>query len=165
MIELTLSANQNPKDKKAKDLGPINPVGQPSKFAPGKDSMYAVWYKDGQWHLRSTSNDQAIFEGGISVQGGRIVGGNFNNLEKVANPKTAGKADWVSLDPAGKGFRFRFATGKATDGIDFKVSESAEAVVFDLKYQGEGVPKRILIGKGNRYPEETPFSFPANPRE
>ena len=151
-------------DKDPPTTSDVKTYGQPKQFDQGKDDLYALWYADGAWHLRTTAKGEkghkAVFKGRIQIEGGKITEGNFQGLDKA---KLAKNADWVVPHPDGKGFDFSFATFGATDGIDFKVSKDATAVSFKLLVNGGDYPQRVLIGMKSQHPEKIPFSLPANP--
>src|SRR5262245_50213184 len=132
MIGVTLPANQSQKDKKESNApAPINPIGQPT-YKQGQNSLYALWYEDGVWHLRTTSATRTVFVGKIRVEGGRIADGALKALEPPGITKK-GKIKAKDLEGAvlhadRMGFDFRFVTAGKTDGVDFRVTDSAEAV-------------------------------------
>jgi hypothetical protein len=138
------------------------PAGRPKQFTQGKGTMYAVWYEDGIWKLRTTAPEgkgKKAFTGTITVEGDRLIG-DFSALEKAKN---AGKADWALIGNGGRSLSFQFATFGATDGIDFKVGPKAKSITFHLKCGGDDDPKIIFIGAKGQHPAKALFTLPATP--
>ena len=104
------------------DTSEINPVGQPKKFDAGKDHLYAIFYQDGAWHLRTTckKGEKTVFTGRVRVEGGKITGGDYQGLDRARKGKDA---DWVFHHADGKGFDFRVATFGKVDGINIKLAK------------------------------------------
>jgi hypothetical protein len=143
--------------------GSPNPIGRPPAFKQGKKDYYGVWYEDGQWNLRMTSNKdgkgRVVFTGMVKVDGDRLMG-DFSALEKA---KKAKDADWVVFHRDRRGFDFRFANRGAVDGVAFKAGPNAKSVTFKLQVSDDDDPRRILIGGNNAHPDKAEFTLRAHP--
>jgi hypothetical protein len=146
---------------------PPNPIGFPKKAGPGGVGVYRVWYEDGMWHLRtSTENSEGkkdtllVFTGSVRCDAKLTV--EAKKLEK-GNGKTS---DRLVPHQDGKGFDFRFATYGATDQADFKIDARGKTLKFALQLDGEKVATtRIFIGAEGRHPEKSEFTLPAKPKK
>src|SRR5262249_2772990 len=103
------------------------PVGRPKGFGPGKGTGYALWYKDGEWHLRVTWKKwtKQHFEGTVTVVDGKFTDGSFDKLEAASRH---GMTDRAVVDGSGSKLEFIFGNAGGLDGVDFKVSDSATAI-------------------------------------
>ena len=147
---------------------PPDPVGFPKVPDPGGGvGVFRVWYADGTWHLRTSTENSVgkkdklmVFTGGVRSDVKMTVEG--NKLEK-GKGKTS---DSFTPHADGKGFDFRFKTYGATDQADFKVADGAKKVTFKLQLDGEKAPTiRILIGEKGDHPEKAEFALPAHPKK
>ena len=144
-----------------------NPIGFPKKAGPGGVGVVRVWFEDGTWHLRtSTENSEGkkdkllVFSGSVRCEAKMTVEG--NKLEK-GKGKTA---DTLTPHQDGKGFDFRFATYGATDQADFTIDAKAKTLKFVLQIDGEKAPvTRIFIGSESKHPEKNEFTLPAMPKK
>lgn len=145
-----------------------NPVGFPKKGDPGGGvGAIRIWYEDGTWHLRSSTENSVgkkdklmVFSGSVRCDGKLTVEG--NRLEK-GNGKTS---DSFTPHADGKGFDFRFATYGATDQADFKIPDSGKTLTFKLLIDGEKAQThRIIIGADGAHPEKNEFKLPAQPKK
>ncbi len=141
-----------------------NPIGFPKKGDGGGDGVFRVWYADGEWHLRTSTENTAgkkdkllVFSGTVRCNDKMTVEGKF--LEKKG--KTG---DSFTPHADGKGFDFQFKTYNAIDEVVFKVGEKAKSVTFKFTFNGEKAPtQRIVIGEKSEHPEKHEFTLPANP--
>ncbi|HEY1186689.1 MAG TPA: hypothetical protein VGE74_03480 [Gemmata sp.] len=145
---------------------PPNPVGFPKKGDPGGGvGAIRIWYDDGSWHLRSSTENSAgqkdklmVFSGSVRCDGKLTVEG--NRLEK-GKGKTA---DTLTPHADGKGFDFRFATYGAIDEASFKVADKGKTLTFKLFIDGEkALTHRIIIGADGTHPAKSEFTLPAQP--
>jgi hypothetical protein len=178
-----LSWGQGSARKKADPpvLDSADPNSEPKKYDAGKQSVYAIWYDDGEWHMRVTAKDKKedereVFTGSVRVEGGRLSG-TFQGLEPpvpiVPSKKKTLKraleknrnADWLQVHNDGQGFDFRFVNFGKSDGVNFKIAPSGKHITFNLLIGGGEFPKRVLIGKRATHPEKVPFTLAAHPEK
>jgi GH43 family beta-xylosidase len=152
----------------ARAADPIDPVGFPKKGDPGGGvGAFRIWFADGEWHLRTSTENSVgkkdkimVFTGSVRTEAKMTVEG--NRLEK-GNGKTS---DSFTVHADGKGFDFTFKTYGAIDQVDFKVPEAAKALKFKLLLDGEKAPTiRIIIGADGAHPEKNEFTLPAHPKK
>jgi hypothetical protein len=148
---------------------PPNPIGYPKKVdTGGGDSSIRIWYEDGTWHLRTTTEGSGgkkdkekvtLFTGSVHCEG-KVT------TEGVKLEKGAGKhADAIVPHADGKGFDFRFQTRPGTDEVAFKVAGPGKPLKFKLMVNGQkALPDRIFIGANGEHPEKNEFQLPARPR-
>jgi hypothetical protein len=73
-------------------------------------------------------------------------------------------ADSAEASPDRTEIEFTIFTSTAFDGIDFTVNGDDATVTFaELKIGQRVYRNRIFVGKDGQHPEETTFSFPAQP--
>jgi hypothetical protein len=153
----------------------INPVGKPKYYKPGQTARYAVWQDEDGWHLRVTTEKKACHFKGVV----RCRGGSFKNLKSVdieearldIGRKLRKKSvDHFSLEDDKK-LVFDFETAHEEDGVDWKVSQKAEHVEFDIELaQGSKATTtkhnalKVYIGEKGANPKTVPFSLPAHPQ-
>lgn len=147
---------------------PPNPVGYPGKGDPGGGiGAIRVWFADGAWHLRTSTEDSTgkkdklmVFTGTVRSEG--KVTAEAKLLEKGARRT----ADALVPHSDGKGFDFRFATFGARDQVDFTVADAGKTLKFKLSVDGQPTPShRILIGADGAHPEKAEFTLPAKPKK
>jgi hypothetical protein len=144
-----------------------NPVGFPKDAPRGGVGVYRVWYADGAWHLRSSTEDSGgkkdklmVFSGTVRCDGKLTV--EPNRLE------TGGGKTGDRITPAGDGksFSFEFKTYGAIDEAVFKAADKAKTLTFDLKIDGQPAPLyRVVVGAAGGSPEKNPFKLPAHPKK
>lgn len=139
-----------------------DPNGKPKKFKLGKESIYAVWYADGAWHVEVTSvrGEASKFQGSVKLEGGEFTEGNFEKLEMKPGKKLH---DWVAVERDKKSLRFIFDNTGNSDGLDFKVSDSTRTVTFGLLIGGKTPTENVIIGAKGAHPATNPFTMPARP--
>jgi hypothetical protein len=142
-----------------------NPTGRPKQFEKGKHTTFAVWESDGVWHLRTSTKTPAKgkaqrvrFSGTVTVNGDKILNGEFQGLEKKPKAK---EADFVYVYPNARSFDFQFSTESTNvDGLTFKVGPKAESVTFKLLTAGDDDPKRVMVGAKGVHPAKAEFTIP-----
>jgi hypothetical protein len=144
-----------------------NPVGFPKGPDPGGGvGVFRVWYEDGAWHLRTSTENSVgkkdkllVFTGTVKCDGKVTVEG--KKLEKKG--KTG---DSFTPHADGRGFDFEFKTYGATDEVVFKVAESGKNLNFKFVLNGEKPPAlRIMIGANGDHPDKSEFTLPAHPKK
>jgi len=145
-----------------------NPVGFPKKGDPGGGiGAIRIWYEDGMWHLRTSTENSVgkkdklmVFTGSVRCNDKMTVEG--KNLEK-GKGKTS---DTLTAHQDGKGFDFQFRTYGATDQADFKLTDKAKTLTFKLFIDGEkAATHRIIIGADGEHPAKNEFTLPAQPKK
>jgi hypothetical protein len=149
-----------------------NPIGFPKKGDPGGGiGAVRIWYADGVWHLRTSTENSIgkkdklmVFTGSVRCDM-KLTSAEPNKLENKGNGK--GKtADSFTVHQDGKGFDFQFKTYGATDQIDFKPPDKAKTLTFKLFIDGEkAATSRIIIGENGGHPEKPEFTLPAQPKK
>jgi hypothetical protein len=148
---------------------PPNPVGYPKKVdTGGGDSSIRIWYEDGTWHLRTTTEGSTgkkdkdkvtVFTGSVHCEG--KVTTEAKKLEAGAGKHS----DAIVPHANGKGFDFRFQTRPGTDEVAFKVAGPGKTLTFKLQVNGQkALPDRIFIGANGEHPEKNEFKLPARPK-
>jgi hypothetical protein len=159
-------------------------VGRPAAFEEGKRTMVAVWFEGGEWHIRATSKGgTAVITARVTIQGGKLNGGNLEGFEQGPPPPKPGrngrvpparqrqfaeadkKHDKIEVYPDKTGFEVRFVNYGKTDGLNFKVTDKAKTITFNFRIGGDDNPKQIVIGAGGVHPEKFPFVLPAHPKD
>jgi hypothetical protein len=142
-----------------------NPVGFPKQVGPGGVGVVRVWYEDGTWHLRTSTDNSEGKKDKLMVFAGSVRGDTKLSVEGSKLEKGNGKtSDAIVPHKDGKGFDFRFATYGAVDQTDFKVEGKAKTLKFAVQIDGEKAPvKRIYIGAEGQHPEKPEFTLPAVP--
>ena len=148
---------------------PPNPIGYPKKVdTGGGDSSIRIWYEDGTWHLRTTTEGSAgkKDKDKVTVFTGSVHGGGKVTTEAKKLEAGAGKhADAIVPHADGKGFDFRFQTRPGTDEVAFKVAGPGRTLTFKLHVNGQkALPDRIFIGANGEHPEKNEFKLPARPK-
>lgn len=138
MLSGTVFANQAPSE------------GRPAAFTPEHTHGYFIWSDDNELHLRTTGR------GPVHVYSGMITtDGRFYDIEE----KQLENGDHVRIDRDHNRIYFRFTTGKATDGFDFKLHRGNK-VGFKLFVDGQKAPiDDIYIGKEDRAPKSNEFEL------
>jgi hypothetical protein len=145
-----------------------NPVGFPKKGDPGGGiGAVRIWYADGAWHLRTSTENSVgkkdklmVFTGSVRCDAKMTVEG--KRLEK-GKGKTS---DRLVPHADGKGFDFEFRTYGAIDEAEFKVGEKAKTLTFKLFIDGEkAAAHRVIIGENGDHPEKSEFKLPARPKK
>jgi hypothetical protein len=123
--------------------------GRPD-FEQGESLGYFVWRDDDGWHVRwTTKGKRRTFAGTISCDGA------FMNVEPVSK----GQRDWVKRRGDGV-IRFDTVVEGGVDGVDFRLSPSAERITFDLEMDGRPVaPDLVRLGARKRRPASVPFTI------
>jgi len=142
----------------------IDTLGKPKAFKVGKEACFALWFADGQWHVRGTvkKGDFAKLQGSVKLDAGEITDGNFDQMETKSKKRDR---DSVSLDHDKQGFHFYFGNAGSSDGLDFKASDAAKTVTFGMLIDGHPQAENILIGSKGVHPATNPFTLPAHPDE
>ena len=142
----------------------IDPAGKPKSFKAGKEACFALWFADGQWHVRGTvkKGDFAKLQGSVKLDGGEIADGNFDQMETKSKKRDH---DSVSLDHDKQGFHFYFGNAGASDGLDFKVSDACKTVTFGMLIDSHPSTENVLIGSKGVHPATNPFTLQAHPDE
>lgn len=162
------SAEENKQTDKAGspagEVTELDPVGKPANYATperGHGPKLFVWWDDGIWYVRSTTEKKRhTFEGTIHVVGGKV-----NKVFHLARMEAGKDRDMVMLDAARATIRFRCKTKGDEDGFDFTVSPKAQSLQFGLSMDGQPHPKVIVVGaKGQGAPNAT-FTLPAHPHQ
>jgi len=152
----------------ARAADPIDPVGFPKKGDPGGGvGAFRIWFADGEWHLRTSTENSVgkkdkimVFTGSVRAEAKMTV--EANRLEK-GNGKTS---DAFTVHADGKGFDFVFKTYGAVDQVDFKVPAAAKNLKFKLLIDNDKAPTiRIIIGAEGKHPEKNEFALPAHPKK
>lgn len=148
-----------------------NPIGFPKKGdAPGGIGVIRIWFADGQWHLRTSTENSVgkkdklmVFTGSVRCDSKMTV--EAYKLENKGNGK--GKtSDKFTPHADGKGFDFEFKTYGAVDQADFKLTDKAKTLTFKLFIDGEKAAiHRILIGENGDSPAKSEFTLSANPKK
>jgi len=157
-------------------LGPLqllaadtpNPIGVPKAGDPGGGvGAIRIWYADGVWHLRSSTENSIGKKDKIMVFTGSVVCDDKMTVEgRKAELKGNGKtSDKITPHANGKGFDFKFQTYGAIDEAEFKVPDRAKNLSFKLMIDGEKASTiRIIIGEKGEHPEKSEFTLPAHPK-
>ena len=149
--------------KLAKELSKVDVTpearGKPPGFEPGRPAHFWVWFGDGQWHLRTTTDKKTHrFQGTIEAAGGVFT--------RLHIPKAEGlgpNSDKIALNNARTAIAFDFTTDGQVDGVSFDVGPAVTALGFTLAIDGQPQPLRITIGKGGDHPPAAKFVLPAHP--
>lgn len=145
-----------------------NPIGMPKKGDPGGGvGAFRLWYADGVWHLRTSTENSVGKKDKLMVFTGTVRSETKMTVDPVRLEKGKGKtSDTITRHNDGKGFDFRFATYGAVDQADFKVTGRAGVLKFKLLVDGQKAPTtRILIGAKGDNPETAEFKLPAHPKK
>lgn len=143
-----------------------NPVGFPKDAPRGGVGVYRVWYADGAWHLRSSTEDSGGKKDKLMVFAGTVRCDGKLTVDPKALESRGKVGDRITPAADGKGFSFEFKTYGATDEAVFKVADKAKTLTFDLKIDGEKAPLyRIVVGAAGGSPEKNPFKLPAHPKK
>jgi hypothetical protein len=144
--------------------GALDPRGRPKQFDQSKVAVYALWFQDGAWQLRTTGRPKRgeRFTGTIEIDGGRVEDGMFQGFE--LNRKLP-KSDWIHMHRDNRGFDFHLVTRGKVDGLSFKTTKQAKSITFKLQVSGDDNPRRIIVGAAGRHPEQVPFELAAHPEE
>lgn len=138
-----------------------NPVGRPRVFEQGRGVMLAVWYEDGYWVIRTTTdtkegnkqfNARHDFLGSVRVPRGRITNLDVTTLEARGKPAEVDRVVRKS-----SGLDFKFVNFGGIDGIRFKVSEGTKEVEFDIKIDGDDNRNKIFVGSQSQHPSSAKF--------
>ena len=142
-----------------------NPVGFPAKVeAGGGIGVIRVWFADGTWHLRTSTDDSAGKKDKLLVFTGSVTCDDTVTATGLKLEKKGKTADTVTAHKGEKGFDFRFATYGATDEASFTVGKYGKPLSFKLFIDGAEVPPlRIFIGKDGEHPASHIFMLPAHP--
>jgi hypothetical protein len=145
---------------------PPNPIGFPKKVGGGGEGVVRVWYEDGTWHLRTSTEDSQAKKDKLIVFTGTVVCDGKMTIEEKKLEKGKGKtSDTLTRHKDDKGFDFRFATHGATDEAAFKVEGAkAKTLKFTINIDGEkAAVGRIYIGADGEHPDKHEFTLPAVP--
>lgn len=141
-----------------KRKGNVDPRGRPDERLMNQTKRYFIWHDAEGWHLRSASKLGTDFDGSIRVVGGTVV----KFRPAGAEQRTQNPDRWA-LNRKRQKVTFAIHTVKSFDGIDFTVDGEATSLQFDLRIDGEELPKRIYIGRDRLNPDAAAFSLPADP--
>lgn len=147
---------------------PPNPIGYPAKGDPGGGiGAVRVWFADGAWHVRTSTEDSTGKRDTLMVFAGSVRCEDKLTVEPKKLEKGARKtADTVTPHADGKGFDFRFATYGGRDQVDFTAGKAAKMIKLKLLIDGKPAPPhRVLIGAEGAHPEKNEFTLPAKPAE
>lgn len=145
---------------------PPNPVGFPKKVGGGGEGNVRVWYDDGTWHLRTSTDDSQGKKDKLLVFTGSVRCDDKISVTAQRLEKGKGKtSDVLALHQDGKGFDFKFATYGAIDEAEFKVEGAkAKSLKFAIQINGEkAAVARIYIGADGEHPDKNEFTLPAVP--
>ncbi|WP_371372904.1 hypothetical protein [Sporomusa aerivorans] len=109
-----------------------------------------VWHdNNNEFHLTAASRGRHVISGVIKTDG------RFHSVEE----RYLENGDYLKVDRNKKTIRFRFASDRGLDGIDFKV-RGGESVKFSLYKDGADMPqKQIFIGKKGWHPADNTFKI------
>lgn len=147
---------------------PPNPVGFPKKVGGGGDGVVRVWFEDGTWHLRTSTDDSQGKKDDLIVYSGSVRCEDKISVEERKLEKGKGKtSDLLVPHKDGKGFDFKFATYGATDEAAFKIEgKYAKTLKFTVNINGEkAATGRIYIGADGAHPDKHEFTLPAAPEK
>lgn len=146
--------------------GAPNPIGFPAKVPDGGGiGMFRIWYADGTWHLRTSTDDSGGKKDKLLVFTGSVTSDDKITARGEKLEKKGKTRDTLSPHSNGKGFDFRFATYGGTDEATFTVASSSKSLRFKLLVDGvEAIPVRIFIGKDAINPAKSEFTLPAHPK-
>jgi hypothetical protein len=143
-----------------------NPIGFPKEGNRGGVGVYRIWYEDGAWHLRTSTEDSSGKKEKLMVFTGTVKCDGKLTVEAKELEKRGKTTDAITPATDGKGFSFEFKTYGAKDEAVFKVADGANTLTFDLKIDGEKAPPyRIVIGGKAESPEKSVFKLPAHPKK
>lgn len=124
--------------------------------------VYRIWFADGTWHMRTSTEDYKQVRGSVIVFTGSVVSEDKVTSEGVKIEK---RKDWITPHADGKGFDFHFETHGAKDEVDFTAGSDGKTLKFKLMLDGKDVPpSRVFIGKNASNPEKSEFTLPAHPQ-
>jgi hypothetical protein len=124
---------------------------------------FSVWHGAETWHLRTHSAPGVLyrFNGTIHVVGGKVTElGGIDSMEVTSRQKTR---DVGVLNAARDTITFSFLTGGGWDGMNFRVDDQAEKVVFSLMMGGRMDPRFVNVGNMGQHPSTPIFSLAAHP--
>lgn len=144
-----------------------NPIGLPRGKDPGGGiGVFRVWFDDGKWNLRTSTEDSKGKKDKLTVFSGSVKSDGKITVEGKALEKIGKTGDKIVPHADGKGFDFEFKTYNAVDFAIFQVADGAKKVTFNLKLDGEKAPLlRVLIGEKNEHPDKAEFTLPAHPKK
>ncbi len=127
--------------------------GRPD-FTKGEAKGYFIWNDAEGWHVRWTTEGKAHrFSGAITCDG------QFKDYKAVSRDK----GDWIKKT-APNAIRFDATASGGADGVDFRMTESATYVTFDLSMDGARVPAQLVrLGANNRRAESVPLTIARRP--
>lgn len=144
-----------------------SPFGFPKEEARGGVGAFRVWYDDGAWHLRTSTENSTGKKEVLMVFTGSVRCDGKVTAEPVKLEKGGGKtADKLTPSADGKGFDFDFRTYGAVDEVVFRAAATAKALTFKLKIDGQPAPPfRVLIGAKSDHPDGSDFKLPGHPKK
>lgn len=140
---------------------PIDPNHRFNDDLTDHPARFYVWYGDEGWHLRSTARRNRVgrFTGTITVEGGT-----FERIRAIGFERQGRYVDSLKVSSGRTKIEFTILTGHSFDGIDLTVDGTDATLTFEELTIGERVHRdRIFVGRDGQHPEETTFSFPAQP--
>jgi hypothetical protein len=155
--------------------------GKPSISAEFRGG-YLIWREGRTWHVRwTTAGETRRFTGIVTAAGGELDSLKRIDVEKTRKLVRPDSGPMVVYGPTGRPrvirgrppvvdervedkidkvdkrtIRFSSRTALDTDGFDFKVSDKAESLTFDLALGGRSRPTDIFIGANGVHPATNP---------
>lgn len=141
----------------------LSPRGHPEILKPGmgpRRPTFYIWIDKDGWHLRTTAKEVHQFSGVIEV-----TEGTFTDLKNFAaesrTRKTGGQGDRGHVSEDKLKIHFAMRNSGDLDGFDFKVSEGAKSLKFDLKIDKDPANQKFIhIGLKSQNPENNVFEVP-----
>lgn len=124
--------------------------GKPDALQRWDARGYFIWHDNKGMHLRTATHGQErVFTGVIRTDG------KFTNVDDF---RLEG-ADRIRLSRDRDTITFRFVTGRAAEGLDFRL-KNGERVTFELYMDGHRIDrKEIFLGDRGRHPRSSHFSL------
>lgn len=157
--------------------------GRPT-FSEGKALGYFVWRDGDTWKLRwMTFGGEHRFNGRVTVEGGQIKSFKRIDVDEERKVIRPGSAPHVVRGPRGRvrgvtggrrpvvaertedrieqeneqQLRWLTRTDDDVDGVDFKVTDNANALRFNLEIDGVARPAEVELGRNNVKAERIPL--------
>jgi hypothetical protein len=141
----------------------LRPGGHPEILKPGmgpRRPTFFIWIDKDGWHLRTTAKEVHQFSGVIEV-----TEGTFTDLKNFAaesrTRRAGGQGDRGHVSEDKLKINFAMRNSGDLDGFDFKVSEGAKSLKFDLKIDKDPANQKFIhIGRNSQNPENNVFEVP-----